>query len=740
MIYRIVLLLVFFASGFAALVYQVIWQRLLTFITGTDTQSVTIIVAAVMLGLGLGSAAGGHLADRVSTRARLRLFAACEVAIAIFSFFSVSVFYDVLYQRFGTHQLSLLSTVALHAAATLWPTFFMGLAFPLIARAMPAPHQSGSRWIALVFGVNTIGAATGALATVTLLLPSMDFTAIVRIGVAINTVCALAAFAASAMTCEVSAPARQIDERGEEPSLSFVQWAGLVALSGFAALSLEILWFRILGVMLKADAGTFGWLLAFYLGGLGGGALAGQMRLARRWPAARTYLALQAAIPLYSAVALSILIAALDGVPIFDRLSRYLSGTSGVTQAGALTVTGVVVLWLLPFALMTVPTFLMGLSFSSLQRAVQVDAGTLGRRVGWLQFANITGSVAGALLTGLWLIDRIGSVGVWRILIGSGGVFLWLTLRDSVAWSGGRRALAASGVAMLVMAAVPDRAMLWTRLHGTDRAHAIVEADGSGIAVIKNNGASTLLLVNGRGQSELPYTGMQTDLGIVPTMLHPKPLRIAVIGLGSGNTAFSAGGRAETQRIDTIEIVEPVYTALKRFEETHRYAALTRLLSDPRLHYRFNDGRAFLAKTRHRYDVIEADALRPDGAYSGNIYSFEYFSLLRSRLKPGGFAVTWLPTARVRDSLRAAFPHVMTWGELGIGSEMPLEIDPIAIRTRLAAAYTQSYFRAAGIDADDIMTSYLSRTPQIFSTRDAPPRRADVNLDLFPRDEFNALR
>lgn len=286
------------------------------------------------------------------------------------------------------------------------------------------------------------------------------------------------------------------------------------------------------------------------------------------------------------------------------------------------------------------------------------------------------------------------------------------------------------------MMTVPERSLFWARMHGANATNSIVAIDRSGVALLRQTASGFNVLVNGLGQSTLPFGGLQTDLGLVPSMLHAKPERIAIIGLGSGNTAFSAGGRSDTQRIDAIEIVAPLLTTLRRAAATGSYPALDQLLRDPRVHFTFADGRRFLSKSTARYDIIEADALRPESAYAGNLYSVEYFSLLRSRLRPGGFAVTWLPTHRVRESLRAAFPHVLIWGELAIASERPITVDADAIRERLMEPYSQSYFRSTGIDAVAVINSYLLEPPEVLTPGGARPRRVDLNRDLFPRDEF----
>jgi spermidine synthase len=734
---RRVLLVVMFASGLAAIIYQIIWQRLLTFVTGADAPSVTIIVAVFMAGLGIGSLAGARVADGVSDRRRLQLLAGCEAAIALFGVISIPFFYDFLYTQLGARELSPVTAAALQAAATLWPTFFMGMSFPLMTRAIKVDAREPAKWVPLLFGWNTLGAAAGAFATTTWLMPVFGFAAMTQLGGAINFACAAAVFVLSrSASPETPPPARQ--DTARRPAI-LTRWLLLFGLSGFTALALEIVWFRIMGVVLKADARTFGWLLTLYLGGLGAGALAGRLPFLRRWPASASYLLLQAAIPAYSAAVLGVIVTAVANIDVLTPLIAYLHDGVALRPELALSETAIAIGWLIPLALMSLPTFLMGISFDSLQRAAQSDPTLVGRHTGWLQAANIGGSVAGALIAGFVLIDGVGTPGILQGLVIVGGIFLWRGLQE-LGVSPATRVAATAALIAIPFVALPDRESLWAFLHGTSKERSIVTSDRSGIAVIRPNEGGATLLVNGAGQASLPFDGFHVELGTVPTMLHPAPRRIAIIGLGSGTTTFAAGGRRETERIDTIEIVGPVLAGLQRYRSASGYAALDQLLRDPRMHFEIADGRTFLARSTERYDVIEADARLPRAAYANNLYSVEYFALLRSRLNEGGFAVSWLPTPRVRESMRQAFPHLVVWGELGIGSERPIAIDPEAIRGRIADPFTQNYFRSAGIDPADTLAFYLGEKPERFSPADPRPRPRDLNLDRFPRDEFDTVR
>ena len=141
-------------------------------------------------------------------------------------------------------------------------------------------------------------------------------------------------------------------------------------------------------------------------------------------------------------------------------------------------------------------------------------------------------------------------------------------------------------------------------------------------------------------------------------MIHPAPEDVAIIGLGSGDTAWAAGVRPETRRIDIFEILRPLPRLLERIRG-EPLPNLNALLGDPRMRIIMADGRNALMRSERRYDVIEADALRPHSAYSGNLYSLEFFQAAGRRLKSGGLMCTWAPTRRTRRTFTQAFPYVL---------------------------------------------------------------------------------
>jgi spermidine synthase len=766
----LVFLAIYFLSGFSALLYQVIWHRMLAIFSGSDLYATTTIVAAFMAGLGMGSLIGGRLADALSLRWQIGLFALLELVIGVFALVSTWWYYDILYVQHATLASSPVILAIVLFCSLLVPTCCMGMSFPLISKALTPSVAMAGRRIGSLYAMNTLGGAVGAFVTVWFWMGALDFPAILRIGAQVNfVVAALALLAGIATWLDQRQRARVVDLDGDgkvrtgPAVLGFSAWMWLYALAGFLALSWEIVWFRLLGVILKSNSFTFPHLLAIYLGGLAVGILAGARLVHLGAHPGRVYLGLQLGVSVYAGLSLVVLFQALEHWSSVAWLQAYLAGfdpldvsvvqyalnswwsAPGGLWSALASQPGFLVLYIIvPFLLVGPPTVLMGASFAFLQRAVQDDQARLGRRVGWLQAANILGATLGSIITGTVLLHLLGTAQTARVLLAIGGVFLLPLL--PLAFRAQAPRLAACGVAAAVAVAlmwsIPAGPRFWALLHGSPAEQVIALEDGTGVSVLKNSNAdfsgTTFVYVNGLGQSWIPFhdiDGIHSQLGILPVMLHPAPQSVAVIGLGSGDTAYSLGGREETTAITSIEIVKPQLETLQMLQARRPYGGLEGLLGDPRYRFVFTDGRSYLARQTTNYDVIQADALRPNSAYAGNLYSYEYFMLIRSRLNPGGLTVTWAPTERVRTTFLRAFPHVIQVGSILVGSVEPIQYAPAELRARAEHPFSQAYYARAGIDVLALLAPLLEPADlRIYA--DAVPGQ-DLNMDLHPRDEYN---
>jgi spermidine synthase len=724
--------LAFFLSGVAALVYQVVWQRILTLHTGVGVVSMALIVASFMAGLGIGSELGGLLSNRLRPLAALRGFALVELGVGSFAALSCGLYHAGLARYAAPLYATTAGTALAHFLSFLLPTTLMGMSLPLLVRATVKETASAARVIGGLYGWNVLGAAVGALAAPWLLVRFLGMEGAVRVGAVGNLVAAAAALLVGQRTALVAAAEAEpppIASEGAKQPLRL--WLLLYGLSGFIALSLEIAWFRLMDVGVKSTAYTFGTVLALYLLGLGAGSLAGGRRAERLERPLEAFLDLQLLLLVTAGGALALMARLPPRTPLYRGLFDYWQSEAffhlGADWSPSLLAT---LYGLFPLALFGAPTVLMGLSFGALQRAVQDDPRTSGRKVGLLQAANILGCTAGSLVCGLVLLERIGTAGSFFLLIALGGsVFLLVRARAA-----GARGLVPRAAAIgLVLLALPANQALWARLHGITAATppAFIGEDASAVsAIFPGEGERWRVSVNGLPHSWLPYEGIHTLLGAVPALIHPRPLDVAVIGLGSGETAWAIACRPETRSLRVFEIAASQKDLLRQVVDIAPFPSLVQLLQDPRLRLEVADGRRALAREERLYDLVEVDALYLTSAGSGNLYSIEFFELCARRLKPGGLVCSQKPGRRVALSFAQALPHVVDFGNMVVGSNQEIALDSAAWLARLRAPAVASRFDP------DTLEGIAERLASARPGDRNPRARVGFDYDLFPRDEF----
>ncbi len=737
--------LLFFLSGATALVYQVVWQRLLALQSGVGIYSIAMIVAAFLLGLGFGAHFGGVLSARFGARGALFGFAGAELAIGAFGASSAAIYYDWIGPRAAWLYEPAWRAGLVHLASLLPPTLLMGMTLPLLVRALVREVRGAERVVGFLYGINALGAAFGAAVTPWLLVRHLGMRTALDVAAAVNVSVGLGALLLALLAIRDSGSAAADEQRpletadaqaatpSSEARQPFALWFALYATSGFCALSLEILWFRLIDVGVKSTAFTFGTVLCVYLTGLGLGTLAA-LPVARRLrrPLA-AFLALQCGLLAYAGLAALALVHLPPDTPFFQWFFDLWGGRDSYNLGGAWRWEPVLKLYLLlPVTLFGPPTLMMGAAFTVLQRAVQDDVRQSGRKVGILQAGNILGCVAGSLLVGLAGLGGLGTSGSLRVLLGCGaalallGFALFPPLRA-------RFAVAAASLAAL-LALAPGNEALWLRMHGMAQPGALIAEDASGVVAISPEPGRHRVWVNGRSHSVLPFGGIHTALGALPAIVHPFPQQAAIIGLGSGDTAWAAGCRRRTERIVVYEICAPQLGLLQRLSardpQVDRLAAF---LADPRFEHRIADGRNALLRAGADFDVIEMDALPPSSPYAGNLYSVEFFRLAASRLREGGLMSTWAPTGRTRASFAAAFPHVLATedGKVLIGSRQPIPLDREGWERRALSPAVIDYL---GLKRAEEIAALL-RELRPLDPADAAGER---NTDLYPRDEFAA--
>jgi spermidine synthase len=717
----------FFLSGFAALLYQVVWERLLALFSGADVVSAALVVGAFLAGLGLGSLGGARLSDRLSPAGAVRVYAAGNALIALYAVTSRWLFYDLLFVRLSSVAGSRVLVFAAAFLALLPPTFLMGLSLPLLGRAVVRSLPSAPRSLAVLYGLDIAGAALGSFLTCWVFLGRFGFEGTARLGAGLSLVAAILALVAAVPLSRERPTVRSLDERKPE---SLGGWPVLFFLSGFLAVALEVVFFRHWGVLTRSSAYTFGHVLGVFLlfdaiGTIVGGRIAERTDQPRR-----VFVLVQAGLVLAAAFGLW-----LTSWPRLAPLNQWEAGEPGFVSLLA-------VMGFLPLLVVAPSALLIGLGFPLVQKAVQNDLGQVGRRVALLQLANIAGNAAGSLVTGTVLLAHLGTPGTLRALAGLG---ILIVAAASPRSRAGRDRLASLALAIplvIVIAGFPAGLRFWPSVLGLPPADRLVLAeDETAMTIIHETGGTATVLIQGQSQGSIPPAVVHARLGWTGPLLHPAPRDVFIIGVGSGATPLFAGLLSEVEHVRAVEIVGSALVALDRYAEGGRYPELLTLFRDPRFALVVDDARRDLAVRQTLYDVIEADATFPWSSRSGMLFSREFFELVRSRLRPRGLMVQWRATARVDATFRSVFPFGLRTGPILVGSREPIEVDEPRIRSRLAQPSLAATLRGVDVQPERLAASFAPKSLDRWDPES--PRSPDpdlLNTDLLPRDEFHLNR
>jgi spermidine synthase len=657
---RALVLVLFFASGFAGLVYQVLWMRELGRLFGSGSHAVATTLAAFFLGIAAGSLALGRRAHRL--RRPLLAYAWLEAGVAVSAplclalLAAYAALYAPLYARLGEHPGAFLAVkFALSLAALLPAAFLMGGTLPVMSQHVVRSTTALGRTASALYAVNTLGAALGAWLAGFELVRRLGVRGAWALAVATSLLVAgLAGWAGRAPAAAAAAGAEREPGggTGARPPLARSGVAALAFASGFATLALEVLWTRMFAQVLQNSAFTFALVLAVFLVALAAGAALARALMGRAVDPAAGLAGLLLASGLGVAASPWLFTEWTDGLAYFGGERGFAGYVLEATGAAA--------------ALLLVPGALVGSVFPFLLRAAQDFGWSAGRTVGELAAINTLGAVAGALAAGFVLLDAFGLWPSLRLLAAA-------YLAAAVLVAGGRReprALLAAvcALALVALATRLDPAGLpRVRIEPETLHERVVEvSEGSGgiVAVIDRRGYLRMKLDNHYGLGGTDDIEQEERQALLPLSLHPRPRSVFFLGLGSGITA-GAALRLPVERVVVAEISPQVMEAARR----HFAPWLHGLFDDPRASVRAEDGLNLLRGARERFDVIVSDLFMPWLAGAGSLYSLEAYRTGRDRLAPGGIYAQWLPLfqlsagdfASIARTMAEAFPQLTLW-------------------------------------------------------------------------------
>jgi spermidine synthase len=733
---HLLLLLLFVGSGCAALIYEIVWFQLLELVIGSSAVSLGVLLGTYMGGMCLGSL----LLARVVSRQRhpLRVYAVLEVGIGICGVMVLFLVPHVarVYAAHVGHGLpGILLRGLVCAVCLLPPTLLMGATLPAISRRAEASPRAVS-WLGFFYGGNIAGAVFGCLLAGFYLLRVHDMAVATYIAVAINGAVALAAFCAAVgePVASISEPRKPETPAGAQNNLPVYL---AIALSGLCALGAEVIWTRLLSLLLGPTVYAFSVILAVFLVGLGIGSGAGSF-LAREIRQPRLALG---GCQLFVVIAMGWAAYALGNSlpywPVNPSLSRdpWLNFQLDLARC----------FWaILPSAIF------WGASFPLALASVAAPGLDPGKMVGKIYAANTAGAIVGAVGTSVLLIGWLGTRHAQQVLIvlsAISALAMFVSWRGTTELSADQNAFPKfkiAGALLLVVAVavaiasnipgVPWQLVAFGRYLPTynDGRSILYLGEGlnASVAVTELVDGVRNFHVSGKVEASSDRNDMrlQRMLGHIPALIHPHPRSVLVVGCGAGVTAGSFTTYPGIERIVICEIEPLIPHYVAKFFTQENY----NVTGNPRVEIVYDDARHYILTTKEKFDIITSDPIHPWVKGAATLYTKEYFELVKQHLNPGGLVTQWVPlyesNSGVVKSEVATFFQVFTngtiWGNeshgagydtivLGSADPMTIDVDDAQARMERAVPAAQSLHDVGFFSAISLLATYAGRNSDL---------------------------
>ena len=664
---------VFFLSGLSSLIYQVVWQRLLTLYYGVGSVSITLIVSVYMLGLGFGALAGGALAERVKNK--ILFYVSIEILLGLFGLISLP-YLGFLGERTAgsSYAISFLGMFLFLSP----PTFLMGMTLPIIVKIFRREDGGFEDTVSFLYFVNTLGAALGALLASYGLISFFGLDTGIYAAAFLNLALAGAVYFISrhsdhSKTSTESFAAQAFGEPGKQKLGAIYFW---IFLAGFLGIGYEIIWCRIVEVLVKASPYAFSTVLFVYLLGIALGSLA-MNRFFKKSPRVdkkNLFFLLQAAAGIYvlGSVAAYYQLTGHTHLKVFTQVSFWESihPPASFPRTGSLAADFFllfdILLW--PFFFFFVPTLCLGACFPVISKLALSRPGAEGEAVGTAYFFMSAGNLLGGLVTGLCILPFWGTESA-LFAFGLTGLGMGLAAREM--WSKSVpvfvEIILVCSLLALFFQFFPRRGELYKTMHippGNDFS-AFLEEGREGVVMTYRNGDRVRNYINGLGHGGRPGYEFYREAVEVARFARNTGT-VLIIGFGTGSIVEAVSKLEGVENITVVELNGTLMKNLKKME------VFRQIISDPRIHLIMDDGRRFLAGTKQRFDLILMDPLRSSTAYSNNLYSYDFFKQVGRSLREDGVFMIWMDERKVMPkTIAAAFKYMRLYNYFALASAAP---------------------------------------------------------------------
>jgi len=677
---RIVVLALFFFSGAVGLIYEVVWNRMLTLVFGSTVFAVTTVLTAFMAGMAIGSYYLGRYVDRHKNP--LKIYAYLEAGIGIYAILlplilaGTDVIYVFLHRGLSANfYLFSLVRFVLCFIVLVIPTTLMGGTLPVISKALTNRINRLGWTVGVLYAINTFGAVVGCFLAGFVLVQAIGVLLTTYLAAGLNIIIALIVllvFVRKKLLVYEEQPDSKAKSSDNNETTDLPKNAGRIALlifgvSGFCALAYEVLWTRVLVMFLGSTAYAFATMLSVFLCGIAIGSILMAKFADKRKDLLTTLGIVQIVIAL-SAILL---------IPVFGKLYDV-----GMKFTGTGLLTFIVSKYALAFLVMLVPTILMGATFPLVTRIYTNSLNKLGKSIGNIYSVNTLGSIFGSFFAGFVFIPLIGiqkSIMLMAFLNVAAGVVAlvlclayWRSRNNTRAVASHVIYIAIAVITVVVSGFTVDTGQPLTKytaiFKGPCESNKLLfykEGVDTSVTVVEDPEGIRRVFVDTNQAAEDSRWDMPSHnvIGHLPILLHPNPKDALVIGFGMGVTSWAISRHGVN--VDAVEISPGIKEANQFFTKINH-----NVLSDPLVKLTIDDGRNYTLTTNKKYDMISTGIIHPlVSANSAGFYTKNFYELCKKRLTDNGIMSQWVPLHHLPEeqfktivrTFKASFPHTTMW-------------------------------------------------------------------------------
>ena len=656
--YFSILLVLFFLSGTAGLILQVVWMYRLGLIFGNAAYATAATLAAFFLGLAIG----GWFLGNASTKFKRPLFAygIMEIGIALTALLLIPgiAFYESHYASLVTfiddkRSLLTLLKFIFSIILLLFPTVLMGGTFPVLAQFIGKEKRQLANRGTILYAVNTLGASIGALLAGFFLLSKYGVNATYYYTITLVASIGLIAILMDKLLISNKKPSVTIKENGNSiftkkfDEINYFQLKILAFSSGLLALSAETIWTRMFAQVLQNSIYSFSAILVVFLFALGIGGLLSHVLV--KTSLNPKYILLI----LLSLGAITVGLSPYVFSMLTDGLSYLAPSISWFAYLKAV--------FKLSFLVVFFPTVIFGAVFPFLLKASPVLNQTPGKFVGKLVLFNSIGSTIGPIIIGFILLDTIGmwlTIKIVAILYACLALYIYFNFKNKTL----KKWLFLPLIGIIVLVSINNPPIV--KLEKGEKILKMWQSSDGIVSIVQSDKNIQMRLDNFYVLGDSRSILVEQMQGHIPLLIHPKPSNSLFLGMGTGITAGAALSH-DVEHVVVVELVSNVIPAAKQYFSPWA----NNLFNDKRVEIIADDARNFLLGTNEKFDVIVGDLFTPWHAGTGSLYTIEHFQQVKKHLKKGGVFAQWLPLYQltpesfdiITKTFATVFPEVTLW-------------------------------------------------------------------------------